>query len=147
MAPPARIDPRRVFVDSSVLVAAAISAFGSARDLVNLALDGQVELFISSLVLTESQRNIARKAPRALPIFQLIRHPLERHVIDPAPGLITVVAQTITAKDAPIIAAALAARAEYLATYDRKHLLSQAAHIQTTYNLIVATPDQILSNR
>ena len=43
------------------------------------------------------------------------------------------------------MAAALAAGALYLATHDRRHLLSQAAEIQSSYRLIVATPDQIIS--
>jgi predicted nucleic acid-binding protein len=51
------------------------------------------------------------------------------------------------AKDAPIVASALTARADYLVSYDRKHILSQAAQIQADFGLIVTTPDQILTNR
>jgi predicted nucleic acid-binding protein len=66
-------------------------------------------------------------------------------VSDRAPsGLVITVAQTIAAKDAPIVAAALAAQADYLASYDRKHLLSQAAQIQSSFHLTVTTPDRII---
>src|SRR5688500_4574925 len=106
----------RVFIDSSVLIAAAISATGSARDLINLGLAGTDQLIVSTFVLTEAQRNIARKVPRDLPVFALIRTSLERRVVDPSPQLIATVAQTITAKDAPIVAAALTAQADHLAT-------------------------------
>jgi predicted nucleic acid-binding protein len=140
-----RANPARVFIDSSVLIAAAISATGSARDLLNLGLAGTIQLIVSTFVLMEGQRNIARKVPRALPVFALIRTSLERRVVDPSPQLIATVAQTIAAKDAPIVAAALTAQADYLATYDRKHLLGQAAQIQATFKLTVTTPDQIIS--
>ena len=137
--------PPRVFVDSSVLIAAAVSSTGSARDLINLALDGKADLFVSSIVLNESQRNIARKVPRAVSVFQLIRTSLQRRVFDPSDQLVASVAQTIALKDAPIVAAALTARADYLASYDRKHLLSQASQILAGYGLVITTPDQILA--
>jgi predicted nucleic acid-binding protein len=53
------------------------------------------------------------------------------------------VAQTIAAKDAPIVAAALTAQVDYLVTYDRKHLLAQAERIRSAYNLAVVTPDVV----
>ena len=140
-----RSSPPRVFIDSSVLIAAAASSTGSARDLINLGLDGKVDLFVSSVVLTESQRNVARKLPRALPIFQLLRAALQHRIVDPTSQLVASVAQSIVPKDAPVVAAALAAQAEFLASYDRKHLLGQASQIQAAYQLVVATPDQIIS--
>lgn len=45
--------PTKVSIDSSVLIAAAISATSSARDLILRALRGDVQLYISSLVLLE----------------------------------------------------------------------------------------------
>lgn len=140
----AQSDPARVFFDSSVLFAATFSARGSARDLLLAGLRGERGLAFSSLVLAETQRNLGRKAPDKLPAFARLRPLLEPFVVDPPAALVQRVAERIEPKDAPIVAAALAAGALYLATYDRRHLLSQAALIQATYHLTVATPDQIL---
>jgi predicted nucleic acid-binding protein len=48
-------------------------------------------------------------------------------------------------KDAPIIAAARAAQASFVATYDRKDLLSSRQEILAAFGVTVATPDEILA--
>ena len=55
----------KVFIDSSVLFAAALSAKGSARDLTLRSTQGDYALYVSPLVLEEVERNLARKAPVA----------------------------------------------------------------------------------
>lgn len=137
----------RLFIDSSVIIAAAISSTGSARDLLAAAFGGEYHLASSALVLDECERNLTRKAPRALPLFHLVRAVLDQHLTEPPDELVREVARFIEDKDAPIVAAAIDAGARYLATYDRRHLLRQAAIIQARYSLIVATPDDILSGR
>ena len=140
-------DPASVFLDSSVLFAATLSESGSARQLVLAGLRAERHLALSTLVLTETQRNIARKVPDQLTAFARLRLLLEPLVSDPPDELVRQVAAHIEAKDAPIVAAAPAAGAVYLATYDRRHLLSQASRIGATYGLIVTTPDQIIRQR
>ncbi len=134
----------RIFIDSSVLMAAAISTTGRARDLVNLGFDGQLGLVVSDDVLEETERNLILKAPRALPAFHHFRAVLAATLISPSPGLVSQVATIVEPKDAPIVAGAIQAQALYIATYDRKHLLNQAEKIGAEYNIIVATPDTIL---
>lgn len=133
-----------VFVDSSVLFAAALSSSGSARDLVLLATRGEIELILSSLVLAETERNLAKKAPRALPQFDALRDSGIFRISDPDCDLVRDVAAFIEPKDAPIVAGAIAARVRALATYDRRHLLSQAVVIQEHFGLKVDAPDQVL---
>ncbi|MBI2305301.1 MAG: PIN domain-containing protein [Chloroflexi bacterium] len=132
----------RVFIDSSVLIAAAISAKGKARDLILSSLCGQFTLCLSDLVLDETERN--RKAPAALTTFQLLREVLDVDVSVPSKSLVLRVANVVKLKDAPIVAGAIRARAEYLATYDRKHLLSPKEAIKMRFGIIAATPDDIL---
>lgn len=67
------------------------------------------------------------------------------HLVTPSPALVHDVARIVVSKDAPIVAAAVTARATFLATYDRKHLLRQAALISSQYRVTVAVPDLILS--
>lgn len=56
----------KVFLDSSVLIAAAISSKGSARDLIMKSFSGELKLIISDLVIEETQKNLAKKVPEAL---------------------------------------------------------------------------------
>jgi hypothetical protein len=63
---------RRVFLDSSVLYAAAFSATGPARQLLLKGLQGSVTLCISGLVIKETKRNLSKNTPLALPYFTTI---------------------------------------------------------------------------
>jgi len=128
-----------------VLFAAALSPGGGARALLRCGIRRDVALFISALVLQEVERNISRKAIAALPAFQSLRDNLGATIIDPSEALIERAAATIEPKDAPIVAAAFAAGAVYLATHDQKHLLYQSERIRADFGLIVATPGDILA--
>jgi predicted nucleic acid-binding protein len=135
---------RNVFLDSSALIAAAISARGSARTLINQGLQGKCTLIISSNVIEECERNLRAKMPAALPIFTAFIDLLSNRA-EPMHAAVLRVAEIIEAKDAPIVAAAVAAKAEYLAAYDRKHLLAKKAAISEAFGITVATPDEILA--
>lgn len=136
--------PPSVFLDSSVLIAATISARGSARDLLYRGLRGDIRLIVSSLVLRESERNIRTKVPHVLDAFVVLAEMLTDRVT-PTQAAVEQAAETIELKDAAIVAAAVAAQAKYLATYDRKHLLAKKAEIQETFSIVVATPDEIIA--
>lgn len=120
----------RVFLDSSVFFAASYSAKGSAHALVLSAIDGLVSVVLSGFVLAETERNILTSAPHVHPAFPRFRARLPHQLSNPSFELVVDTARVVVAKDAPIIAAARAANAEVVATYDRKHLLSQAAVIE-----------------
>jgi predicted nucleic acid-binding protein len=134
----------RVFIDSSVLYAAAYSVSGRAYDLITLGLRGDVPLSLSPLVLTETVRNITDKAPHVLPAFHALDQVLAPYLVAPSPASVRRAATLIHPKDAPIVAGALAARATYLATYDRRHLLNHAEAIRQALGILVMTPDDIL---
>ncbi len=133
----------KVFLDTSVLMAATISTRGSARELVNHGIRGAYELIISADVITECERNLQRKAPEALPLFSAFLTLLP-HRSEPSAAQVAQVTTLIEAKDAPIVAAAQAAGATYLASYDRRHLLAKRAEIEQAYGIVTATPDEIL---
>ena len=136
--------PIRVFVDSSVLIAAAISPRGAGRELLHQGFAGRCQLSISSLVLTETERSLTDKAPAALPNFAIFRASLLTTLVNPSRPAFLRVARVVVAKDAPIVAAAVRARAAYLATYDRKDLLNHRQVIQERFGVIAAAPDEIL---
>lgn len=135
----------RVFVDSSVLFAACLSPAGSARDLLLAGLRGDLLLPHSSLVLEETERNLAAKAPAGLPAFRQFRPQLELHLVNPTTAQVRRAAAVVESKDAPIVAGAIRARAKYLATYDRRHLLAHKEAIQRAFRIIVATPEEVLA--
>jgi predicted nucleic acid-binding protein len=135
----------RVFLDSSVFFAAAYSATGSAHNLLLTAFDGQIGLVLSQYVINETERNLLKRAPQAYPAFLVVRDSLPYQLSDPPEALIVDTMRVVVAKDAPIIAAARAAGAMLVATYDRKDLLSKREEIQTAFGVTVATPDEILA--
>jgi uncharacterized protein len=135
---------RRIFLDSSVLYAAAFSVTGPARRLLLKGLEGSVSLVISDLVLEETKRNLTKNAPLALPSFTVIADLLSPQIIRPTKAAVLKATQIVHLKDAPIVAAAAKANAEYLATHDVKHLLKQAQAIEHEYLITVLTPAELL---
>ena len=135
----------RVFLDSSVFFAAAYSVTGSAHDLLLAAIQGRVTLVLSPYVLTETERNIRKRAPQAHAAFLRFCAALPYQLSQPPEPLIADTARVVAAKDAPVIAAARAAQALLVATYDRKDLLSKRPEILAAFGVTVATPDEILA--
>jgi predicted nucleic acid-binding protein len=56
-----------IFFDSSALIAGIVSAQGAVRALLLLAEDEKILISVSEQVIAEVERNIARKAPKAVP--------------------------------------------------------------------------------
>lgn len=139
-------NPPSVFVDSSVLFAACYSPVGSARDLINAAFESKVTLTMSVYVLTETERNILQSARQSHPTFLLFRDNLPYRLVAPESELIVGAERLVVHKDAPIIAAAYVARAAFVATYDRRDLLSKKQAIEEAFGLAVATPQEILAS-
>lgn len=117
---------------------------GSARELLNAGILGDYQIVLSQIVLTESERNIVRKAPAALPLFEFFAETLAPGVVRPSREHVLAVAQIVEVKDAPIVAGAMEAEAIYLATYDQQHLLRRAETIRAAFGIMVATPADIL---
>ena len=146
MASKATLPSTRVFIDASVLFAAALSEKGFARDLIFAGIRDDVRLFLGPIVIEETRRNLAAKAPHAVPFFDTILALEIFHAVDPPASLVRQVATHIVLKDGPIVAGAIHAQAHFVTTYDRKHLLTEAALIQAKFALIVATPDAVLAS-
>jgi predicted nucleic acid-binding protein len=136
---------RSVFIDSSVLYAAAFSATGPARRLLLKGLHGSITLVISEFVLEETKRNLAKNAPLALPYFTIIADLLSPQATRPTKAEAFRAAKIVHLKDAPIVATAARVKAEYLATHDVKHLLNHATVIGKAYGITVLTPAELLS--
>jgi uncharacterized protein len=136
---------RRIFLDSSVLYAAAFSKSGPARRLILKGLEGSVTLAVSDLVLEETKRNLTKNAPLALPYFTILADIFSLFITNPTKAEVRKAAQIVHLKDAPIVAAAAKAKTNYLATHDVKHLLNHAQAIEAAYGITVLAPAELLS--
>ncbi len=103
---PATRRPIRVFFDASALFAAAYSTGGASRALLLAAARGELTVVVSHDVLEEAERNLSRKAPRALPAFRLLVAWITPEVIaGPTGEEVRAAEGHVASKDAPIIAA------------------------------------------
>ena len=117
----------RAFLDANIFVAAAASSEGGSSLLLETAKRGQLEVVSSRLALLEAERNIRKKLPfQALKRFHrlLQEAPL---LIVPAPSTEEVrrYQSWINEKDAPILAAAVSGKANFLITLDRRDFFSE----------------------
>jgi predicted nucleic acid-binding protein len=128
-----------------MLYAAAFSPTGPARRLILKGLQGSITLCISDLVLEETKRNLTKNVPLALPPFTILAELLSPGLINPTTADVLKAAQVVHLKDAPIVAAAAKAKAEYLATHDVKHLLNHAQAIEAAYGITVIAPAELVN--
>jgi len=133
----------RLFLDSSVLFAAAYSKHGPSYDLIHLAIDDQVTLVTSPLVLLETTRNLASSAPEHLAALQRILEAIPFEMVRPTTREVRAAARHVVLKDAPILAAARKAKVDYLVTLDKKHLLGKPELAQYARTLIAA-PQEVV---
>lgn len=111
----------RLFLDANVLFTAAYSPEGRSAALFALAGSGVCSLVSSRHAIDEACRSLALKAPSAVPaIDQLVA--LLEVASEAGPEIVAWAArQGLPPNDAPILAAAVAARVDLLVTGDRSH--------------------------
>jgi putative PIN family toxin of toxin-antitoxin system len=135
----------KVFLDTSVLFSAIYSQQGAARELLRLAIREKVALYISPLVLEETERNIGKKAPEKLDTYRALMQVVPFTVApDPSKEAVLAASAYTALKDAPIIAAARTVDPDYFVTYDRKDLLDKP-EVAAQSGLTIVTPDVVVS--
>lgn len=114
----------RVFADASVLIAGAGSRTGASRAVLVMAEIGLYRLVVSRQVLDETERNLRKKLPAALPVFAELMAAINPEVVpDPSPEEVIRWQSVIEPKDAPILAAAVAAAPDRFLTLDVKDFI------------------------
>ena len=134
----------RAFLDANVFFAATASAQGGSALLLETAKKRLLEIVPSHLALLEAERNIRNKLPaQALKQFHrlLQESPL---LIVPAssPEEIHHYHSIINEKDAPILAAAVSSKSDFLITLDRKGFMSEKMR-RASLPLKVVTPGDL----
>jgi predicted nucleic acid-binding protein len=111
----------KLFLDANILFSAAQSTEGRARGLFVLAADGHCNLLSSEHATNEACRNLMMKSPSSIGVFRDLLK-IVRIAGEGGPGLVAWAAgYGLPENDAPILAAAAAARADLLVTGDRRH--------------------------
>lgn len=127
-----------IFLDSSVAIAASLSATGASREVFNHAASQGWRLLVSPWVLREVRDNLANKPPEAARTWVLLR------------AKATVEYDELTfdwpivfeaSKDKPVLFSALAC-ADVLLTLDRRDFRELLG--QTIYGMSVLTPGEFL---
>ncbi len=112
---------RKVFADSSVLIAGAGSRSGASRAVLTMAEIGLFKLVVSRQVLDECERNLRKKLPAALPLFAELLAAINLEIIaDPSAEEVSRWESLIEAKDAPILAAAVVTAPDRFLTLNPK---------------------------
>lgn len=115
----------RVFLDTSAVFAAVLSATGGARALLKLGESGAIHVWVGPTVLREADEVFRRKAADLLPLLATLLHQAQVEVGPAATAAQQAQAGALVddAPDARVVAEALACRAELLVTHDQEHLL------------------------
>lgn len=133
----------KVFLDTSALIAGIASSKGAARAVLQLAEIRLVEVIVSRQVIVEADRNIEDKLPEMLSEYrEFIKFLAPVLVDDPSHGEIKRFLTVINPDDAPILAAAVNADADFLITWDRKHFIGKNIH--THSDMKIVTPGEFL---
>ena len=132
-------------MDSSALFAAILSPKGAARELIRLAVIEEIQLIISEDVATETRRNVSRKAPELLSLLERLLGAFDLEVVpSPAKDAVWAAEEYVAPKDAFIVAAAIDAKVDFVATFDRKQLIGPP-EVRLKSGLDIDTPGAILN--
>jgi len=133
-----------VFLDANVLFTAAYSPDGLSALLIEIGVAGRVMLLTSPLAVIEAQRNLEAKRPAALSAFERNLSAIQV-VTEPAPADVErLTPAELVAKDRPLLAAAIAARATHFVTGDRRDFGRWMTR-RASLPLRVMTPRQFLT--
>ena len=135
-----------IFLDSSALIAGAISESGAAHVLLNLGESEDIILTVSELVVVESERSMARKSPSNInDLRRLIKSANLRIVANPSRKEVEANLYLINdPNDVPILLAAMKANVDYLATHNRRHFLDDPKVVERS-GLRIGTPGEVLA--
>ncbi len=135
-----------IFLDSSALIAGAISETGAAHALLQLGESEDILLTVSEMVIVESERSMARKAPQNLnDLRAFIKRAKLRIVSNPSKREVEAHRYLIKdPNDVPILLAAMKAKVDFIATHNRKHFLDDP-NVSEQSGIQIGTPGDALA--
>ena len=128
---------KKIFLDSSVLFAAILSPGGGAFRILLEASPQNLEIFITPYVLSEVDEALTEKYPERRDLLDKLLAIFPIHLVpDPSESLVETFISRIDPEDAPVVAGALFAKAKYLLTFDKKHLLAKKEDFARLLNIL-----------
>lgn len=109
---------RRIFLDANVLFSAAHKPASAQGLLIEFAQQALIEAISSPYAVDEARRNLARKSPNSGAAWASIESVL-RLASEPDQESLLWASALVVFKDAPILASASRAKADWLVTGDR----------------------------
>jgi predicted nucleic acid-binding protein len=134
----------RIFLDTSVLIAAVLSPTGGARKLFLLAEEGILKPIVGPTVLRECDDVIRRKAPQLLPMLAQILAIAQTETSLAASRADMKAARLYVtyAPDAHVLAEAIAADPDWFITHDKQHFLKTRQDIRLSFE--IGTPGDLI---
>jgi len=135
----------RIFLDSSVIFAAVISSSGGSFRLLTESKTRNLKLYVTRYVIEEVDRALVVKYQEMQSTFQYYLRNLPFLIIkNPSAHLVLKYINIVSQEDAPIIAASLKSRADYLLTFDRKHFLNNKTLAKIKLPFSIMTPGDFI---
>jgi len=134
-------DTPRVFLDTSVLIAALFSSKGASAEILKLARAEKIQVFISQYVIDETCRTLRLKGIQLLPVFdRILKIKTLNVLLNPSKKQISLAKLILKdLKDVPILALAMQEKADYLITLDRKDFIDDP-QVSRKSKLKILTP-------
>ncbi len=135
----------KVFLDSNVILSGLFSDKGAPRIILDL-LTLKLPMLTGSTGrynLLEVERNLKKKMPQALPLYHKYLPKLSLEVVAlPSQEQIKSMTGAIAEKDVPVLVSAIACRADYLITGDKKDF--DRLKGTQTHNLTIVSPAEFI---
>ncbi|MEW6623036.1 MAG: putative toxin-antitoxin system toxin component, PIN family [Bacillota bacterium] len=133
----------KVFLDSSVIIAGLASKKSGSYEILALAELNIIIPYISENVVTEVFRNIQKKIPGGMAYIYPLFKKLSFRLIDPTKEDVEKAKKLINEKDAPVLAAAITGKVDWLLSLD-KHFLK--ANMESKIGFQICTPGEFLQS-
>jgi uncharacterized protein len=133
----------RAVLDSSVLVSAFLTQSGTSHAVLSAAREGVFVLCLSREILEETRRSLREKVRTIRRYYAYPDERVDQHIAalaEFASDLPELHVVPLDPKDDAIVATAVAARADYLVTGDKRHLLPLGEY----EGIKIVTPRQFL---
>lgn len=135
----------RIFLDSNVILSGLISETGSPRiilDIITLNLP-MLHALTGRYNIIEIERNLKKKMPAAIPVYKEYLPKLNLEIIPmPSATMIKNLSGHTSDKDVPVLASALAGKADFLVTGDKKDFAK--LRMKSGYPFKIVSPSEFL---
>lgn len=137
----------KVFLDANVIFSAAYSTTGGSAYIFQLAKKDRLTLCSSRLAIKETERNLRTKADtqRVLNFYDLLNEiPIKLIDVNSAKAK-EKFSDLVGEKDSLILASAIASKADFFLTLDKKHFLNEKA-LKANLPIKIVNPSQFIKN-